>query len=707
LLARIHDPELEQQARQFVDKLRRGDSSAAEWMAEEMHPRVKRLYAGLIGARAYEPIQWYQKLREQIAAGGLRDGEGGFRRLKLWPDLEFDVVSTGKRAYFRLLAMDPENRQWSRTFLLLKDDGWKIVGTSNARSIGEQFLRDSPGNDPDAVDVVAKREPPTQLGWQRRADGIEYRIRQEKPSWRIGETPLVYVDVRNSGDDRYIGVNSTRQTQAVVFQHGEFAWSDFGLAPTIPIRDIVTIPILLNAHWIRGNRALMLEPGRHPIRFRVKLGRLWLQESGGSSVGPPSEPGTEPKPIETLPITLVIEDEDVADPMLLARENLRREVVALPDFARHHELPYLLERLVTEHQPESIDWLQAMTGDDATIARRAALVMSRFFDRMRSDQVERFIASQMTFHFRLREQYPHGVAAEIPVEARYAPSRDGLPPFKKYVLRTTTRVLLDGRQLGEPLESDSSVSSTSWSWDDATWDAGWTRTRIPTQSLDAGKHTLKLTTQFTLEGHGRTFDGQVESDERTFRIVESTVDRLAAPLDPDLQNRVVDSLDIVESAWTWIPKAWRTDKHYREAWYPQCGDEESGKGFHGPAWKTLELLPVDLCFDVEFHIEKTGEVVKGKPLIAIRGQRQGGRIGPDRLDPRLEAAADELGLVQARIALKPSREVALSNPDVTRYFQGTITSKPVRLLVWKPQLAQKDPRSLPVPDPDRNKAGAD
>jgi len=239
---------------------------------------------------------------------------------------------------------------------------------------------------------------------------------------------------------------------------------------------------------------------------------------------------------------------------------------------------------------------------------------------------------------------------------------------------------------------------------------GRTKTQIPTQSLDIGTHTLKLTTQFTLARDGSSFDGQVESDERSFRIVESTVDGLVAPVDTDLQKRVVDSLDIVESVWTWIPKAWRNENRFREAWSPQefFADGETGIGLHGPAWKNVEPLPVDLCFDVEFHIEKTGEVVKGKPLIAIRDQRQGGYMGLGRLDPRMEAVADESGFVRARIVLKPSREVALSNPEVTSYFQGTVTSKPVRLLVWRSQQMQEDKlTSLPVPDPERNGAGVD
>lgn len=865
LLARVHDPDLERQARQFVDRLRQGDGSAADWMAEEMDPRVRRLHAWWNQVGAHEPIRWYAELREQIAAGELRDGEGGYYRMKLWPDFEFNVVSTGDRAYFRVLAMDPENRQWSRTFLLTNDDGWKIVGTSNGRSVDEDFLRDSPAHDPawgESVDAVAKEdeiasgrfldldtgtlmtaptggatkdwirgngfdlkfgspntnpntrvkvndpykmaegtkwaaelydlsqsettgrfgwitptvarqlvektdpadalfdgstlfqtregkigvlkvvgshsyihlrykwldaeraeepggvaanpkpEPPTQLDWQRRADGIEYRVRQAEPTWRIGELPLVYVDVRNSGDDRYLGVNPSRKTQAVILEHGEYAWSGAGYASTVPIRDVVTIPFVLNAHWIRHKRALMLESGRHPIRFRVDVHRVSLPEPGGSHAGPPYDPNTQPEPIKTLPITLVIEEEDVTDTALLARENLRREVIALADFVNHEELPYLLDRLVTEHQPEAIDWLLAMANDeDATIARRAALVASRFLDRMTSDQVERFIASQMTFQFHLREQYPHGVAAAIPVEARYAPGRDGLPPLKKYVLRTTTQVLLDGKQLGEPIESDSSARPTSWSMDDPTWDiVGRTKTQIPTQSLDAGEHTLKLATQFTLTRDGRSFDGQVESDERSFRIVESTVDGLAAPVDSGLQKRVVDSLDIVESAWTWIPKAWRNENRFREAWSPQefRVDGETGMGLHGPAWRPLKPLPVDLCFDVELHIEKTGDVLNGKPLIAIRGQRRGGYIGLGRVDPRMEAAADESGFVRARIILKPSREVALSNPEVTSYFQGTVTSKPVRLLVWRSQQMQEaELGSLPVPDPERNETGVD
>jgi hypothetical protein len=88
-------------------------------------------------------------------------------------------------------------------------------------------------------------------------------------------------------------------------------------------------------------------------------------------------------------------------------------------------------------------------------------------------------------------------------------------------------------------------------------------------------------------------------------------------------------------------------------------------------WQVREPLPVDLCFEVVFEDLSTGKRFQGDPLVLPKGQAR--HLG--YLTPRdaIGFAGKRTGFVPLRVHLLPSRAVALTEPEVTRYYPGTIT----------------------------------
>jgi hypothetical protein len=120
-----------------------------------------------------------------------------------------------------------------------------------------------------------------------------------------------------------------------------------------------------------------------------------------------------------------------------------------------------------------------------------------------------------------------------------------------------------------------------------------------------------------------------------------------------------------------------------DPWEPQItwrsGDGNSGS-LHLPLWELKEELPVDLCFDVELRMEETGEVFEANPLVVIKGTKTSGYFFPES---SRDFGGGKTGLIPVRIVLKPSRATALTDIRVTQYYQGTITSEPLRAKVMR------------------------
>ena len=98
-------------------------------------------------------------------------------------------------------------------------------------------------------------------------------------------------------------------------------------------------------------------------------------------------------------------------------------------------------------------------------------------------------------------------------------------------------------------------------------------------------------------------------------------------------------------------------------------------GLHSPFLHVSEPLPIDLCFNVEFQIVETGELLQGDPLVIPKGRKGYFSLSPDN---RFKLATLREGFIPLKVVLTPSRATALSDPRVTQYFNGTLTSPVLR-----------------------------
>ena len=165
----------------------------------------------------------------------------------------------------------------------------------------------------------------------------------------------------------------------------------------------------------------------------------------------------------------------------------------------------------------------------------------------------------------------------------------------------------------------------------------------------------------------------------------ATPDALIAPQAMEMDALVRDSFRLTEtegpidirSSWDAPPG----NELVPDPWSPQITWKvASGKayGLHLPLWKVTQALPVDLCFEVEIHDVKTGEVFPGDPIVVRRGQTRAGYFS---LRPEPEFAGSRSGFVPIKIVLKASRAIALTYPEITRYYPGSITSEVLRAKV--------------------------
>jgi hypothetical protein len=120
-------------------------------------------------------------------------------------------------------------------------------------------------------------------------------------------------------------------------------------------------------------------------------------------------------------------------------------------------------------------------------------------------------------------------------------------------------------------------------------------------------------------------------------------------------------------------------------WYPQVTwDVKPGvrAGIHCPVRMMTGALPdVDLCFEAEIHDIKTGTVYPADPVVVRRNQHvERSWIVPR--DVRAFAKGRD-GFVTVKVVLKPSRAVALTDPEVTRYYPDPITSEEFRMKVYQ------------------------
>ena len=111
------------------------------------------------------------------------------------------------------------------------------------------------------------------------------------------------------------------------------------------------------------------------------------------------------------------------------------------------------------------------------------------------------------------------------------------------------------------------------------------------------------------------------------------------------------------------------------------GRPDKWAGIHVPIWEVWQGIDVDLCFDVEIHDVKTGKIYPADPVSVHRGQRSRGYLYPHNSPEGFAKGRD--GFVAVKVVFKPSRALALSDPEVTKYFPDSITTGELRAKVYQ------------------------
>lgn len=356
-------------------------------------------------------------------------------------------------------------------------------------------------------------------------------------------------------------------------------------------------------------------------------------------------------------------------------DDLRRRLAALPQtsYRSRRALPADLKQLIASHQPRSGNYLLSILGNaDDKLQRQACDAFLQTWNSMASWQIRSYLQLGMTPYAELRGQYPQGVDASIQTGYRFryvlrqGPG-DGAPEMP-----TVTTRYVDGKVYGKPFAYRGLGAATG---------------AIRTKDLALGTHSLFLVTEYKLVRNGHTYPGRAISQRYHLEIVPAeTPDHLLAPDDPTIDQLVRQSLRFAET------RSELSDQPAGALSFPLEPREDprepnlhftsrTGRSgsLHMPVWKLTRELPVDLCFEVEIRVEGTGEVFHGAPLVVIKGQKRRGWMFP-RL-PAANFAEGKQGLVPIRFVLTPSRALALTHTDVTRYYPGTITSKTLRAKV--------------------------
>lgn len=347
-------------------------------------------------------------------------------------------------------------------------------------------------------------------------------------------------------------------------------------------------------------------------------------------------------------------------------DDIRDSLAALPDVppGSRPPIPDTLRQLILTYQPKSGDLLLSIIADvNEKLNRRAANVLVHTWNSMTPAQFERYFQHTMEPRAKPRKQYPQGVDALIEMGYGWG----GWPHDKSFELQTVTNHFLDGKPYGKPFAYQGPGACTGW---------------VRTKDLTVGKHTLRLATEYKYVRENKTYSGRAESKPYEFEMVSAdTPDDLVAPHDPKIDQLVRNSLQFSETRPLprhVIERGFPLDPR-RDPWEPQItwrsGTGESGS-LHMPLWKLTRQLPVDLCFAVEIHIEQTGEVYEGYPLVVLAGREARGYFSPRESVSGFAKGQD--GLIPLKIVLKPSRATALTNTKVTQYYPGTITSKVLR-----------------------------
>jgi RNA polymerase sigma factor (sigma-70 family) len=340
-----------------------------------------------------------------------------------------------------------------------------------------------------------------------------------------------------------------------------------------------------------------------------------------------------------------------------------------------HPVPDDIQGIVADHQPRSGQLLLSLARDlKHKLNWPAVNLFVHTWNSHAPEQAAAYLQNQFRLRSSFRPQYPAGIRAglEMGYDLQYGWGSWPRPRTLAWQSRTTH--YLDGRPYGKPFAYNvPGGATTGWIW---------------TDKLARGKHTFHFVVEYTMEQGGKKLHGQVRSQDYTFEIIAAdTANDLIAGQDPATDRLVRHALKILEHEPVEQPPEFDFNGRFNrgprpDPWAPQITWKDGG--LHVPIWKVNEPLPVDLCFAVEFEDLATGKKFQGYPLILVKGKTR----SPGYLTLRdVHAfARDRTGFVKVRVRLTPSRALALTLPEITRYFPGEI-SQELRVRIGPPAVS--------------------
>jgi hypothetical protein len=351
-------------------------------------------------------------------------------------------------------------------------------------------------------------------------------------------------------------------------------------------------------------------------------------------------------------------------------DDLRAALAALPEPGpdARPAIPEGLQRLILQSQPRAGDYLLRLLADPREpLRRRADNTFVHALAGMSAAQIHKYLHCRLALEAQHRLRYPQGIDAGIQMGYHCHP---GWPPEAKLALTTWTRHFIDGKPYGKPYRYQGAGACTGW---------------LRTGDLSLGRHSCALEMEYEFTHRGAKHRGRLHSRDFYFTIVSAGApDDLAAPADPALVRLVrkalrfakqgSDSGDESEELWETCESVWRVRQphiNWAEA-VGQPGDPAA------VAWKVAEPLPVDLCFEASLQDLKTGKVYRCDPLVLSKGATGSGYFRPRDAAAFARGKPGDAGV---QVVLTPSRKMALTLPQVKRYYARSIRSP-----VFKPRV---------------------
>lgn len=233
-----------------------------------------------------------------------------------------------------------------------QDDGGQwlkcLPGKHTVRVAIWVFPADAPAHTPRAADVpfrvvsraieieiVTEPDPAPQAPWGPPAEGVQVRLRADRPAWEFSETPTLVADVRNQGA-RELHLFRHESLCELEFDGRWYDWA--GRAGSLksswfpPGREYYDIPATLTGNWQSktDKKPLSLEIGKHTVRLAFVVR------------SPSAKDPTALPPVRCVsnPVETVIEEQNTSQ-STTHRRAPPKQVVRIPVLANQEESPVI------------------------------------------------------------------------------------------------------------------------------------------------------------------------------------------------------------------------------------------------------------------------------------------------------------------------------------------------------------------------------